>query len=158
MWQGRGSCSGVTQLVRRWESLASSLSAAVQWLSGFPLKDNNDECLVLVDQWFSNWGRQSFWGPWDNFVGTAENLTKKSTRCSWRKKLYAKYNFRAKMEPNIAELIAQKQVHLSHWYNKKPKCCFMFICVDFLRGLWAIKKIARGPLRNFLRKVWEPLL
>jgi len=38
----------------------------------------------------------------------------------------------SKTEPNIAELIAEKQVHPSHWYNKKQTCCFVFICVNFL--------------------------
>ena len=38
--------------------------------------------LVCVDQWFSNWGPQSFWGSRDNFLGTAKHLPKKSTRRS----------------------------------------------------------------------------
>jgi len=38
-----------------------------------------------VEQWFSNWGPRSFWGPRDNFLGTAKHLPKKSTRRSWKK-------------------------------------------------------------------------
>jgi len=39
---------------------------------------------LCVEQWFWNWGPQSFWNPPDNFLGAAKHLPKKSTGCSWR--------------------------------------------------------------------------
>jgi len=41
---------------------------------------------IALDQWFSNWDPRSFWGPRENFLGTAKHIPKKSTRRSWRKK------------------------------------------------------------------------
>jgi len=115
-------------------------------------------CLCL-SQWFSNWVPRSFWGPRSTFqknqhesesAFSAPGLL--SIKPTARNRLDAIHDMRvalSKTEPNIADLIAQKQVHPSHWCNKKTTCCFVFICVDFWRGPWAIKKIARGPLRNF---------
>ena len=36
----------------------------------------------VLDQWFSNWGPRSFWGPRDKFSGTAKHLPKKLKRRS----------------------------------------------------------------------------
>jgi len=41
----------------------------------------------LINQWFSNWGLRSFWGPRNNFLGPWSTF-QKSKRRSWRKKIY----------------------------------------------------------------------
>ena len=32
--------------------------------------------LICLDQWFSNWGPRSFWGPRDNFLGPRSTFQK----------------------------------------------------------------------------------